>query len=86
MLRLGIALTLVSLTTMIVIDRRLGSRAEFLNAWSVVERLLGRAARSGPSIVASRLGPLGEGLVVIAVNLLAGFLLAWLARFLDRAL
>jgi len=49
---------------MVLIDRAIGARAEFLNAWSVVERLLGRAPRAGDSFAAIRLGALGELLVV----------------------
>jgi len=84
--RLGIALAVLSLTTMIVVDRRLGDRAEFLNAWSMVERLLGRTTSAPPSVVASRLGAGGELVVVVAVNLTAGYLLAWLAGLLIRTL
>lgn len=71
---------------MVIVDHRLGSRAEFLNAWSVVERLLGRPPSSGASIVASHSGPVGEFFVVIIVNLAIGFILAALVRFLLRAL
>ena len=69
---------------MLAIDRVLGSRAEFLNAWSVVERLLARPPTAGTSIVASRLGAAGELLVVIAANLAVGFLVALLIRLLSR--
>jgi hypothetical protein len=71
---------------MVLIDRALGSRAEFLNAWSVVERLLGRSPSSEPSVVASRIGAGGELVVVVVLNLLVGFLLAALIRFLLRVL
>ncbi len=69
---------------MLAADRLLGSRAEFLNAWSVVERLLGRAPAAGQSVVATRFGPVGEFFAVIAANLLVGFLLALLIRLLTR--
>ena len=69
---------------MVVIDRVLGARAEFLNAWSVVERLLGRSPTFGASVIASRFGPMGELVAVISVNLAAGFLLALLLRLLVR--
>ena len=69
---------------MLAIDRALGSRAEFLNAWSVVERLLGHPPTAGTSIVASRLGPAGEFISVIAANLAVGFLVALLIRLASR--
>jgi len=77
-------LTLLSLAVMVLVDRMLGPRAEFLNAWSVVERLAGRVPAAGSSLVAARLGPVGELLVVLLVNLLAGVLLALLLRALLR--
>jgi hypothetical protein len=80
-LRLVFALAFASLVVMAVIDRALGSRAEFLNAWTVMERLVGRTPTSGPSVVASRLGPTGEFVVVILANLIVGFVLASVSRY-----
>ena len=70
MLRLIGALSLLSLIAMIVIDRSMGSRAEFLNAWSVLERLLGRAPSAGQSLVAARMGAVGE--LLAKLGLLVG--------------
>ena len=84
LLRPGLVLGGISLAAMLVIDRLLGPRAEFLNAWSVLERLLGRAPTAGTSVVASRLGLVGEFVVVLAVNLVVGLLLAFVARWLAR--
>lgn len=47
MQRLALVLSLLSLAVMVVVDRWMGARAEFLNAWSVVERFLDREYRSG---------------------------------------
>lgn len=80
MLRLTLILSAISLAAMVVIDRVLGERAEFLNAWSVMERLLGRSPSAGSSLVATRLGPLGEALVVIFVSLALGALLGLVIR------
>ena len=86
MLRLAALLSVVSLVAMILIDRVLGARAEFLNAWSVVERLLGRSPTAGTSIVAQRIGALGELVVVIVANAAIGTLLAGLVWLAARAL
>ena len=84
MLRLAAVLSVLSLVAMILIDRSLGSRAGFLNAWSVVERLLGRSPSAGISVVAHRTGALGELAVVIAANVVIGTLLAALVRLVAR--
>jgi hypothetical protein len=69
---------------MILIDCALGARAEFLNAWSVVQRLLGRPPSAGTSVVASRLGTVGEFLVVLGANLALGALLAVVLRLVTK--
>lgn len=71
---------------MLLVDRMLGSRAAFINAWSVVERLCGRHLTGGVSLVASRYGPMVELLAVVGVNTVVGFFLAFLARLLMRTL
>ncbi len=67
---------------MIAIDAVLGMKAEFLNAWSVVQRLLGQAPTAGDSLVARTWGPVAEFLAVLAANAAAGALLTALARLL----
>jgi hypothetical protein len=80
MLRLCVALSLVSLAAMILIDRTLGSRAGFLNAWSVVERLLGRVPTAGRSVVAEHMGAAGELVAVVVANVVIGTVLAAVVR------
>ncbi|MEJ2085292.1 MAG: hypothetical protein P8Y44_06390 [Acidobacteriota bacterium] len=84
MLRLTLILSGLSLTAMILIDHALGQSAEFLNAWGVVERLLGRSPAAGTSLVASRLGAIGELMLVLLVNLGIGALLALTVRLISR--
>lgn len=79
-------LSILSLLVMIAADRALGSRAEFLNAWSVVERLSGRPPSAGTSLVAARIGALGELVVVVVANAAIGTLLATAARLVMRRL
>ena len=74
-IKLGLVLTLVSLVVMGLVDRALGARAEFLNACSVWERLLGREPEAEASMVAAQLGAVGELVVVLVANLALGFLL-----------
>lgn len=86
MFRLALLLSSLSLIAMVVIDRALGARAGYLNAWSVVERLLGRSPSAGTSLVAARTGGLGELVVVVVANPLLGTLLAGVARVAVRLL
>lgn len=77
---LFIVLASASLVAMLVVDALIGEKAEFLNAWSVVERLLGRPASAGDSVVFQKVGAVGELVCVLAVNALIGGLLTLLAK------
>ena len=57
---------------MIVIDAILGPKAEFLNAFSVVQRMAGQAPTSGVSLIAEEFGAVGELVVVLISNLVIG--------------
>lgn len=80
MWHLFVALSAASLLVMIVVDVLLGAKAEFLNAYSVLERILGRAPSAGDSLVAQKLGPFGELAAVLAANLAVGGILAAVVR------
>jgi hypothetical protein len=75
-----IILSVASLLVMIVIDYVLGARAEFINAWSVIERLLGRPPSAGESAVFRYLGALGELIIVGLINVLIGGVLTLVVR------
>ena len=70
----------LSLSVMIVVDYILGAKAEFLNAYSVVQRLLGQAPTFGDSMVAKKYGAVGEFGVVIIANFLIGVILTLIVR------
>ena len=75
-----VLLSLASCTLMTAVDYYLGAKAEFLNAFSVLSRLLGQKP-SVDSLVARKFGAIGEFVVVVVVNLVAGGLLTILVRF-----
>ncbi len=79
-LPLFLLLSAASFAVMLVADVVLGAKAEFLNAWSVVERLLGRAPTAGDSAVYRAVGAAGELLCVFAIHLAIGGLLTALVR------
>ena len=80
----ALILGFASLLAMALIDRVMGSRAEFLNAWSVLERLVGRTPAVGDSMVARYLGPWGELVAVIAANAAIGVVLSALVAAWGR--
>ncbi|MCB2076629.1 MAG: hypothetical protein KDE55_02910 [Novosphingobium sp.] len=55
---------------MVAIDLAIGTRAEFLNAWSVIERLFGRTPEADNSMIAQRFREAGELLIAAVVRLL----------------
>ena len=69
------AIFTASCLSMVFIDHLLGPKAEFLNAYSVLERLLGREASIADSMIASKFGDLAELVAVIGANLLLGVIL-----------
>ena len=79
------ALSVACCVVMVVADYFLGSRAEFLNAYSVLERLTGQAASAGKSLVAMKYGSSGELLGVLLVCCLGGSVFTLLAKRLLRA-
>ena len=79
-----LVLSIASLVVMIVVDVLLGPKAEFINAWSVVERLVGRDPSAGPSAVYRSLGATGELVCVVLANAIVGGVLALLVRLYSR--
>jgi len=77
---LFIVFTVLSVFVMVVVDFRIGEQAEFLNAWSVIERLLGKTPSAGNSLVFNKVGAFGELAIVLAINTLIGAALAFLAK------
>lgn len=70
MLSWVIPCSILSLATMVAIDLAIGTRAEFLNAWSVIERLFGRTPEADNSMIAQRFREAGELLIAAVVRLL----------------
>lgn len=71
-----------SLIVMLVVDFVLGPKAEFLNAYSVLQRLVGQAPSAGESLVARNIGVPGEFAAVIGANLIIGSILTAIVRLL----
>ena len=73
-----------SLIVMTAIDYSIGDQAEFINAWSVVERFSGKSPSAGNSLTYDKVGQIGEAVVVATINLVSGFFLAWLISRLSK--
>ena len=63
---------------MVIIDYLIGDKAEFLNAWSVVQRIIGMEVSSTPSMVYTSIGATGEFLVVLLINLFIASILSFI--------
>ena len=63
---------MASLCIMIIIDYVLGAEAEHLNAWVIVNRLIGRETGIGDSLAIRHLGLIGATLLMIAANTIFG--------------
>lgn len=77
-------LSVASLLTMIVIDYFFGAKAESIDGWSGIERLLGRPPSGWDSAVFLRLGAVGEVVCGGLINLLVGGVLTIFFRLLMR--
>ena len=77
-----LALTCFSLLVMLVIDYFIGAQAEFLNAYSVLQRLIGQQPTFGNSMVAEKSGSTGEFLIVIITNISIAGVITYFVRLL----
>lgn len=64
--------SLLSCSVMVVADYFLGPKAEFLNAFTALQRIVQQEPRIAKTLVAREFGETGELLAVIAVNLIIG--------------
>ena len=69
---------------MVVVDFVLGPKAAFLNAYSVLQWMIGQAPSAGESLIARKLGALGELGIVLTANLAVGGLVTALVRIFTR--
>jgi len=81
---LFLGVSAASLAAMVLVDCFMGARAEFLNAFSVVQRLAGLPPPAGESLVAQKFGATGELGIVVAANLVVGGIVTRVIRFLVR--
>ncbi len=69
---------------MILVDYLLGPEAEFLNAWVIVNKLIGRETGVGDSMVMKQVGLMGATLIMIFVNTAIGASLVQISRYMIR--
>lgn len=79
-LTLFCCLSLASLCLMTLIDAFMGDKAEYLNAFSVLQRMFGFEPRAGTSQLARQFGVVAEGLIVLVANLSLGAILTLIVR------
>jgi len=69
---------------MTLVDFVIGPKAEFLNAYSVFQRMVGQTPSAGDSLVAQKLGAFGEFGVVLVANAAVGGILTAVVRSFTR--
>ena len=75
-----IAAGIACLGIMIIIDYLLGAEAEHLNAWVIVNQLIGNDLGIGSSLAINKLGLLGATALMLVLNGLFGAVLINLLR------
>lgn len=73
-----------SLVVMTLVDFMIAPKAEFLNAYSVFQRMVGQTPSVGDSLVAQKLGAFGELGVVLLANAAVGGILTAVVRSFTR--
>lgn len=76
--------TIASLSIMIIIDYIIGAEAEHLNAWVIINRLLGNDIGIGDSLAIQHLGLAGATFLMLALNTAFGAILIQLIRLFIR--
>ena len=72
------------LAIMVVVDYLISDAAEFLNAWSVIERALGREPTAGDSAVYRLVGGFGEALVVLTATFVIALAITAASRSIHK--
>lgn len=76
--------TIAAICIMIIIDFILGAEAEHLNAWVIVNRLLGIETTIGDSLAIRHLGLAGATFIMLAINTIFGAVLIQLIKLIIR--
>ena len=81
-----VAAGIACLCIMIIIDYVLGAAAEHLNAWAIVNKLLGRDSGIADSLAMRHLGLTGATLLMLIANALFGVALIHLIQLFIRVI
>ncbi|WP_424961833.1 hypothetical protein [Ekhidna sp.] len=73
-----------SVCIMIIIDYILGAEAEHLNAWVIVNRLIGNKTTIGDSLAIQHFGLVGATFIMLAINTVFGAVLIQLIKLFIR--
>lgn len=76
-----VAATLACLCIMIIVDYMLGSEAEFLNAWAIINKLINPYLIINDSWVVEKTGLFGAVGIMLATNAILGVLLINIIKF-----
>lgn len=82
--KLLLALWGISLITMTFVDYVIGGKAEFINAWSVWQRMVGATPSAGDSLLYNHIGALGEFIAVLLMNFVFSVCLLGIFYFVQK--
>lgn len=71
---------------MLMADYVLGSKAEFLNAWSLWTKVLGGKPVHGNDLATESLGLAGAFLLMLGINALLGLVITWVIRAVSNSI
>lgn len=75
---------LASLLIMMVIDFILGAEAEHLNAWVIINKIVGNHIDIPDSLAIRNLGLIGASALMLVINAIGGFILVHLIRLIIK--
>lgn len=78
------AAAIACICIMVIIDYVLGAEAEHLNAWVIVNRLVGNKTAIGDSLAIRHLGLFGATAIMILLNTIFGAILIQLIKLFIR--
>ena len=76
--------TVASLCIMVLIDYFMGAKAEHLNAWAIINKLVGIDPKVPDGLAIRKLGLYGAAFLMILVNIIFGFVLITIFKYLFR--
>jgi len=76
--------TIVCLCIMVIVDYILGAKAQYLNAWGIVNKLFGREIEIGNCLALRQFGLVGSTVLMLLINTILGIILIQIIKLFIR--